>query len=118
MPFANMMMKKPISPMSCVSGIHDSGTSPAPKRAASLAPRALARMLAWVSTTPFGSLVEPEENWMKAGSCGDASAGRPGRPMSSMSSTRKLRAARACRVPASPPPAANWPSRASGLRSG
>ena len=39
-------------------------------RAASLTPQLLARMLPCVSTTPFGSLVEPEENWMKATSSG------------------------------------------------
>ena len=35
-------------------------------------PRALAMMLPCVSTTPLGSLVEPEENWMKATSSGCA----------------------------------------------
>ena len=52
--------------MSWVSGIHDRLTSFSLKPATSVEPRALARMLPCVSTTPFGSLVEPEENWMKA----------------------------------------------------
>jgi hypothetical protein len=38
----------------------------------SVAPRMLASRLACVSTTPLGSLVEPEENWMKAVSSGFA----------------------------------------------
>ena len=33
-------------------------------------PRQLAMMLAWVKTTPLGSLVDPDENWMKATSFG------------------------------------------------
>ena len=59
--------------------------------AASEAPRALARTLRWVSTTPFGSLVEPEENWMNATSSGPTAAGCPGGPTSSSWSIRKTR---------------------------
>ena len=57
---------KPIRPMSWVSGIQLSDTSCSLKPAAWRAPSALARMLPCVSTTPLGSLVEPEENWMNA----------------------------------------------------
>ena len=65
--------EKPIRPMSCVSGIHDrlivvGIESPRQCRP----PRILASRLACVSTTPLGSLVEPEENWMKAVSPGCA----------------------------------------------
>ena len=44
---------------------------------------ALARMLRWVSTTPLGSLVEPEENWMKATSSRLPRCTLPAREMSS-----------------------------------
>ncbi len=46
---------------------------------------------ACVSTTPLGSLVEPEENWMKAVSSGLTAAGRPGRATSSSVSIRNVR---------------------------
>ncbi len=78
-----MKIWKPISPMSWVSGIQEMLTSSSVKRATSLTPRQLARMLRWVRTTPLGSLVEPEENWMKATSSGAAACGLPGREMSS-----------------------------------
>ena len=52
--------------MSCVSGIQLSETSCSLKPAACVAPSAFVRMLRWVSTTPLGSLVEPDENWMNA----------------------------------------------------
>ena len=48
--------------------------------------------LACVSTTPLGSLVEPEENWMKATSPGRARCSLPLRPSCSSSSTRNARA--------------------------
>ena len=95
MRFANMKMCKPISPMSWVSGIHDRLTSSSLNFAASVAPRALAMMFACVSTTPFGSLVEPDENWMKAMSSGCARCSSPAREMSSRSSTRNARALQA-----------------------
>ena len=81
--------------MSCVSGIHDRLTSSTVKRAISFAPQQLAMMLRWVSTTPFGSLVEPEENWMKAMSFGWRARMRPAREMSSSSSTRNVRTSNA-----------------------
>ena len=62
MRFANMKMWKPMSPMSCVSGIHDRLTSSCVNFAPSDEPRAFAMMFPCVSTTPFGSLVEPDEN--------------------------------------------------------
>ncbi len=64
--------------MSCVSGIQLSDTSCSLKPAAWRAPSAFARMLRCVSTTPFGSLVEPEENWMNAVSPAVTRAGVPG----------------------------------------
>src|SRR5579863_5437087 len=77
--------------MSCVSGIHDRLTSSALNRAAWLIPRMFAMRLACVSTTPLGSLVEPEENWMKATSAGRARWGLPLRPSCSSWSTRNAR---------------------------
>ena len=57
-------------PMSWVSGIHDRLTSSCGEARRLGRAAQLARMLPCVSTTPFGSLVEPEENWMKATSSG------------------------------------------------
>jgi hypothetical protein len=48
--------------MSCVKGIHDKLTSSAVNFAASDDPRAFAMMFPCVSTTPLGSLVDPDEN--------------------------------------------------------
>ena len=88
--------------MSWVSGIHDRLTSSSLKPAASVEPRQLARMLPWVSTTPLGSLVEPEENWMKAVSSALTRCTLPAREMSSRSSTRKARRRRPSKVCCSP----------------
>jgi hypothetical protein len=48
-----------------------------------------AMRLPCVSMTPFGSLVEPEENWMKARSSALGRCSLPGREMSVIDSTRK-----------------------------
>ncbi len=56
------MMWKPISPMSWVNGIQDRLMSSSVSCAAWLTPLQFAMTLLCVSTTPFGSLVEPEEN--------------------------------------------------------
>ena len=92
--------------MSWVSGIQLSVTSSAVSAAALMAPSAFARMLPCVSTTPFGSLVEPEENWMKATSSRPGAAGRPSREMSSSWSTRKVRGLSAVQASGSPEVAA------------
>jgi len=55
-----------MSPISCVNGIQLNETSRSVKPAAWREPSAFARMFACVSTTPLGSLVEPDENWMNA----------------------------------------------------
>ena len=114
---AKTMMNMPIRPMSWVSGIQDSDTSSSQKPAAAEAPRALARMLPCVSTTPLGSLVEPEENWMKATSSGPTCATVPGRPTSSISSIRKLRARSESNSADSPTSRAKPSRRSSVLRS-
>ena len=74
---------KPIRPMSWVSGIQLSDTSLASRPIACRTPSAFARMLPCVSTTPFGSLVEPDENWMNAVCSRLMRAGVPSREMSS-----------------------------------
>ena len=103
--------------MSWVSGIHDRLTSCSLNPAASVAPRQLAMMLPCVSTTPLGSLVEPEENWMKAVSCGCARCTLPAREMSSRSSTRKARVRSRSNTAVSPACAAKLPMRSSERRS-
>jgi hypothetical protein len=103
--------------MSWVSGIHERLTSFSLKPAASVAPRQLAMMLPWVSTTPLGSLVEPEENWMKAVSSGVTRWMLPAREMSSRSSTRKARARRLSKSCVSLTAAAKAPMRSSERRS-
>ena len=108
---------KPISPMSCVSGIQLSETSLSENPAAWRAPSALARMLRCVSTTPLGSLVEPDENWMNAVCSGVTSAGVPAREMSSSASIRKVRGSSAVHASGSPLVAAKVASRSRSLRS-
>ena len=87
--------------MSWVSGIHDRLVSVSLKPPAWVEPSMLAMRFACVSTTPLGSLVEPDENWMKAVSSGLAACGLPLTWMSCRSSTRKARAFRAAKVAAS-----------------
>ncbi len=99
--------------MSWVSGIHDRLTSCSVNPATSVEPRALARMLPCVSTTPLGSLVEPEENWMKAVSSAVTFCTLPAREMSSRSSTRKVRPRSSANSPCSPTWAAKAPMRSS-----
>ena len=67
---ANIMMCMPIRPMSWVRGIQVRLTSFSFHSEASPAPRVFVMILRCVSTTPLGSLVEPDENWMKAMSSG------------------------------------------------
>ena len=86
-------------------------------RAASTTPLALAMTLPCVSTTPFGSLVEPEENWMNATSSGRAWWTWPAREMSLRSSTRKARERRPSNVSDSFTCAAKAPIRSSERRS-
>ncbi len=62
-----------------------------------------AMRLPWVSITPLGSLVDPDENWMNAKSSGarpDESC--PARDMSVMDSTRKQRDLRSSKSSVSP----------------
>ena len=66
-----------------------------------------------MSTTPFGSLVEPEENWMKAVSAGATFCTLPAREMSSRLSTRKVRAASLVKSSVSPTEVAKAPRRSS-----
>ena len=77
--------------MSWVNGIQDTQVSLSPQRAASPEPRAFTRMLRWVSTTPLGSLVEPDENWMNAMSSGLTACTWPAFEMSSTCSAKKAR---------------------------
>ena len=108
---------KPIRPMSCVSGIQLSEMSCSLNRAPWRAPSQLARMLPWVSTTPFGSLVDPDENWMNAVWSAVMRAGRPSREMSSSWSIRNVRGFSAVQASGSPWVAANVASRSRSLRS-
>ena len=48
--------------MSWVSGIQLKDTSCSPNLPAAVAPMVFAMRLPWVSMTPFGSLVDPDEN--------------------------------------------------------
>ena len=75
-----MLRWKPISPMSCDSGIQLSAMSRSLNAAASAIEAMLAHRLRWVSSTPLGSPVEPDEYWMKARSSGRAGRGCPGAP--------------------------------------
>ena len=61
------------------------------KPAPGVAPSAFARMFACVSTTPLGSLVEPEENWMNA-----VSSGRRRAPAARASRCRRARRSGTC----------------------
>ena len=91
-----------MSPMSCVSGIHDRLASSA--RVAT--PVEIASMfvvtLRCVRTTPFGSLVEPDENWMNAVSSGVARCSVPGTDTSEISSRNTVRRASAASASARP----------------
>ncbi len=101
--------------MSCVSGIQLSEVSLSLNPAACIAPSAFARMFACVSTTPLGSLVDPEENCMNAVSSGRTRAGAPARETSSSCSIRNVRAASADQVVESPASDANAASRSESL---
>ena len=72
-----------------------------------VAPPILAIRLPCVSITPFGSLVEPEENWMNARSEGSGRWSFPGREMSVIDSTRKQRESRSAMSSLSPASAAS-----------
>ena len=116
-PVYTIIRWKPIRPMSWVSGIQLSETSDSSRRAARSTASELCRMLPWVSTTPFGSLVDPDENWMNAGSSRPSRAGVPSRDTSSSWSTRKLRCATADQTSPAPASPANAASRSRSLRS-
>ena len=92
---ANMHRWKPISPMSWVRGIQLRETSRSVNRPRSMIAPMLVMRFRWVSTTPFGVLVEPEENWMKATSSADTGRSSPGREMSVTRSTVSERPASA-----------------------
>jgi hypothetical protein len=62
----------------------------------------LAIRFRWVRTTPFGVLVEPDENWMKATSSGDTPCMRPGLETSVTRSTMRERVASASTCEAAP----------------
>ncbi len=95
--------------MSCVRGIQLKVTSFSLYLPMAAAPLTLAIKLPWVSITPFGSLVEPEENWMKARSSGAGRCSLPGFEMSVMEPTRKARDFSSLNVSVSP----TWAARAS-----
>ena len=97
--------------MSCVSGIQLKVTSCSPYRPIVVAPSMLAIRLPCVSITPFGSLVEPDENWMNARSDGSGRVSLPGREISVIDSTRKQREARSLIRAVSPASAASVRSR-------
>ena len=77
--------------MSWVSGIQLRLTSSVWYLSTAVAPAMFATRLPWVSITPLGSLVDPDENWMNARSSGAGRTILPGREMSVMDSTRKQR---------------------------
>ena len=83
---------------------------------ATIVPSLFVRMLAWVSTTPLGSLVDPDENCMKAVSSGRTRAGAPSRDTSSSSSIKNVRRSSEDHTVDSPMPAAKLASRSRTFR--
>src|SRR5690554_3556852 len=64
--------KPAIRPMSWKCGSQDTMRAPVGIRKSRVIMRRLWARLAWVSTTPFGSAVEPEVYWISTGADGSA----------------------------------------------